>query len=133
MKKIIILSGKAKSGKTTTLLSVIEQLKKIATKITDKRPNRKNARDRTVIIEINGMIIIIITAGDTLEVIEKEFERVAPLACDILICATRTNGAGISHVKDIAKDHSIVHDTLSINNTTEVAEKTKEIIKMCGL
>ncbi len=124
MKRIIVLSGVADCGKTSTLLSVINELENLGGKIKVckiSKPKSNPYPDKTVIIELNNQKIVFVTTGDAKYLIEKELLRVgiitavdnkaiiekqlnkiSALECDILICATRSQGQSISFLKQVA-------------------------------
>lgn len=97
--RVIILKGRQRSGKTTTLKKVMEKLDENATTILAKSKNYdrwkqgKRAGDIWAIVKYNDKIIYISTVGDYPKLIEDAFKE-ARSVCDInihiFICAAHS-------------------------------------------
>jgi hypothetical protein len=81
MKKIIVLKGVSKSGKSTTINKLYKELSGIESK-------RKEVIKS---FEYKDKKIAIISIGDLLELIERYFKQIGDF--DILICACRSKWA----------------------------------------
>lgn len=89
MADIIVLSGQAHSGKTTTMRRLFERLRNlqdVVVRFEDINP----AEDFIAIIEINGRRIGLISHGDYLEVFTDQFNEISRHNVDVLICASRS-------------------------------------------
>lgn len=92
IKKLILLSGKSKKGKTKVLRELFDNSKIIL------NLNLKNRIERIGICKIKNKMVAIVTDGDAISVVKKRFNQLAKckLKIDIVIIAchpTFTNEA----------------------------------------
>ena len=88
--KLIILQGNPNIGKTTTLLRVIDFLKKARGFVPINSIGR--GKDQRVLLRNNqGFLVAICTAGDSLEVIEENYRFFLKNECDVMISACSIN------------------------------------------
>jgi ABC-type proline/glycine betaine transport system ATPase subunit len=84
--KLIILQGNSSIGKTTTLLQVIDFLKKERGFVAFNPPQR--GRDQRVLLKNDqGFSIAICTAGDSLDIIEENYRFFLKHECDVMVSA----------------------------------------------
>lgn len=88
MKKIIAVSGTRNVGKTKSIKMVPDLLKE---EFSVEEKIIKGGVDIIIKIKINGVIIIIASAGDKEEILETLFDIIGE-EWDILVCATKTYG-----------------------------------------
>lgn len=108
-KKYIICDAvRADSGKSETLLQVITKLggDSVATKINDK--------DKSVIIEVDGNKVAVVTLGDPASGHYDYLADVAKETPAIIVCASRTKGETVDDVVRIAVEHN--YDVIWFNN-----------------
>ena len=88
--KLIILQGNPNIGKTTTLLRVIDFLKKARGFVPINSLGR--GKDQRVLLRNNeGFSVAICTAGDSLEIIEENYRFFLKHKCDVLVSACSIN------------------------------------------
>lgn len=104
-KHVIALKAEGDSGKTQTLLNLINQLYKATSQ--DKRVvdncSNNNCEDKNVIIEYRGAKIAICTGGDNEDVLEKNITFFKNSDWDIAISATRSKGYTIHAIEEFAE------------------------------
>ena len=121
MKKIIVLIGKADSGKTATLRRLIYELAGenrenlqdlqeghryptfISQRNIDKLATHKG--DICVKVEYEDITIGISSAGDSVWQIESKFELLKE--CDVFICASRAGGGTSEYIEKLAAKYSL--------------------------
>ena len=121
MKKIIVLIGKADSGKTATLRRLIYELAGksgnnlqdllrghryptfISQRNIDKLETHKG--DICVRVEYEDITIGISSAGDSVGQIESKFELLKE--CDVFICASRAGGGTSEYIEKLAANYSL--------------------------
>ena len=121
MKKIIVLIGKADSGKTATLRRLIYELAGksgnnlqdllrghryptfISQRNIDKLETHKG--DICVRVEYEDITIGISSAGDSVWQIESKFELLKE--CDVFICASRAGGGTSEYIEKLAANYSL--------------------------
>lgn len=121
MKKIIVLIGKADSGKTATLRRLIYELAGksgnnlqdllrghryptfISQRNIDKLGTHKG--DICVRVEYEDITIGISSAGDSVGQIESKFELLKE--CDVFICASRAGGGTSEYIEKLAANYSL--------------------------
>lgn len=99
MKKIIVLYGRAKTGKTSTLNLLIEFLDK-----NKKVEENHLTEDRRVSIFYGNKKIAITTCGDNGFELKENIKYFEEEDCDILVTATRTRGETTEILNDYAKE-----------------------------
>lgn len=105
MKKIIAVRGTINAGKTTSIKMALDLLKK---KPSAKLTIIKDGTDVIVIVEINGVIIIVASAGDTEEILKEMLSKISSINWDILICATKTRGKTVMLIENCNPKHSTI-------------------------
>lgn len=101
--KLILLSGHANTGKTTTLNTLIHRLWE--TNTTDFIVSPKSTEDPLCVVgKYHGNKIGIITMGDptTEPFVQKSIKECIDCDCNIIIGATRTKGRVLNIYKDLA-------------------------------
>jgi hypothetical protein len=88
--KLIILQGNPNIGKTTTLLHVIDFLKKVRGFVPINPPG-KGKDQRVLLRNDQGFSVAICTAGDSLEVIEENYCFFLNTECNVMISACSIN------------------------------------------
>lgn len=96
-RKLIILQGNPKIGKTKTLLEVIDQLKTV-NGFSAANPQKSERDQRALLINYEGFSVAICTAGDSLSIIEQNYRFFLDNECDVLISSCRINVA--THLVD---------------------------------
>lgn len=88
--KLIILQGNPNIGKTTTLLHVIDFLKKERGFVPINLPGR--GKDQRVLLRNDqGFSVAICTAGDSLEIIKENYHFFLQNKCDVMVSACNVN------------------------------------------
>ena len=102
MKKIIALSGKAESGKTTTLNILINLLSIVSDSFEISREY-----DSMATFTFNDTIISVCTPGDTGDILQENIDYFEEQKCDVCVSAIRTKGAGWNLYKEFAKKNNL--------------------------
>lgn len=98
--KVIALYGKANTGKTSTLNTVVERLKTLGARIIDTEKNDSNNADRRYIIELDdGRRVCITTAGDYSETQDANYNFVKVHKPEIWVTASHEKDGSIDSVK----------------------------------
>ena len=100
MKKIFVLRGTSKRGKTQTIRTVDELLRKKYPTAVVEHEYRTGVELR-VVLSINGVKIGIETTGENIKRIKESFDLFVSLGCEIIICATRTTGKTVTAVESL--------------------------------
>lgn len=100
MKKVIALRGKGKIGKSTTIRTVDELLRKKYSTAKVEHEYRTKVELRAV-LSINGVKIGIESTGENIRRINESFELFVRLGCEVIICATRTTGNAVAAVNKL--------------------------------
>lgn len=141
MSKVIIIRGEGNSGKSTTAGYLYQDLIKLNNVVAHQfngktvlkdsltRNSRTNAvNDFVAILDINGKIVVIISAGDVWADLLEIINGLPPF--DVLVCCARTGrsitykelnakyGSQIVHVENIVKqaNDAKAHKQAYINN-----------------
>lgn len=117
--KIIVLSGKPNSGKTTTLKLLANDLLKNGTLIVGYPKNHqcscidheKLAKcggninnykgDITIVIKVNGKTVCITSFGDYVACIESKIKIFLGIECDVIITAAHPDDNTIAYVRSL--------------------------------
>ena len=141
MKKIIVLIGKADSGKTATLRRLIYELAGksgnnlqdllrghryptfISQRNIDKLETHKG--DICVRVEYEDITIGISSAGDSVGQIESKFELLKE--CDVFICASRAGGGTSEYIEKLAAKYSLtaIYKVRCIKEGNAAAERQR--------
>jgi D-arabinose 5-phosphate isomerase GutQ len=105
MKKVIVVRGISNSGKTTSIKAALDLIKSNPSTEVNLL---KNGKDLIVVISINGVIVVIASAGDTEEILEALLEAIKNIKWDVLVCATKSRGRTVSFIKEFAKNYSCI-------------------------
>ena len=140
---VIVLQGKGKRGKSTTLRKLIEILTKENAEKIGKLENERRKSDTWAVFDYNGRIIGITTSGDNEDELKPVIEYELPENCDIIVCASRTKGSSVDYINDHFKKDLIIWlgrfsassdnkdfniDELQKSTNEWQAEKIKDII-----
>lgn len=104
MKKIIAVRGTRNVGKTKSIKMVPNLLKE---EFSVEEEIIKGGVDIIIKIKINGVIIIIASAGDTEEILKGLFDIIGE-EWDILVCATKTYGKTKTFIESKVPSSQIV-------------------------
>ncbi|MCO6026028.1 hypothetical protein NG821_09285 [Prevotella cerevisiae] len=104
-KHVILLKGTANSGKTQTLLKLIDKLQEA--NFQDKKVVnnccQKDCEDKRIVIDYKKFRIAICTGGDTEDILNKNIDYFKSCSWHIAICATRSKGKMIDVIKEFAQ------------------------------
>ncbi|MEK6808516.1 MAG: hypothetical protein AABY14_02415, partial [Nanoarchaeota archaeon] len=115
--------GQAKTGKTTTIRKILEQIFEIKV--------YHPTRDVVLSFKFKGKIIAIITMGDIEDAIKKYYDMIDNF--DILICSCRTKGETISFYENKKQgcDIKFIKKTAKTDeDERHIISKVKEIIEI---
>ncbi len=108
-KKILALQGKADSGKTETIVLVLEELLTIATGVSEiKRGNKRKGNLKPevlyAILKIHGVSVGISSQGDHGNHIRRYVTLLVDRGCKVVVCATRSrsSSSSVTALKEIA-------------------------------
>ena len=107
MPTIIKLRGVEKSGKTTTLLLLIDKLKQLGAKQIVCKPVQGSPNDLTAELDYNGKKIGIVTAGDDSTLLDNGTKEISK-NCDIYIFACRTRGSSTEWIDNTYSHCSMI-------------------------
>lgn len=99
--KILALQGSANSGKTTSIILLMELLEKDGAIIL-KDLKKRGARERTLIMEYHGRLIGITSLGDLSKYLADFFSKTGH--CDLCVCACRSRGGTLVTIQNCAKE-----------------------------
>lgn len=135
MVNMYILQGRHNTGKTETLVDVIEILK-------NKYPEAKvniiiDGKDKKVIFtNIKGLTVGIETQGDPNSRLDASLKDFIAMHCDIIFCACRTKGKTVTTVNS----YGTIYNLHFINQTVVAAgfsasnmATAKSLVKRAGL
>ena len=115
-KFIVCLRGKAKQGKSESIITLMKLLlKKPKTKLECYEPQLSGEEflkqytdgwDICGAIYYNGKKIGINSAGDVPRDVRRQLKKLAEKNCDIIFCASRSKGDTVKEVKKIAKRYN---------------------------
>ena len=97
--KVIVLWGRANSGKTETLRICIDILLQTGGQILKGTVPANPTTDALVKLSWNGKTIGIGTEGDSREILENSYNNLG-VDCDVYIFATRTRGGTVDFIID---------------------------------
>jgi hypothetical protein len=103
MKKVIALSGKYNTGKTSTLRKVHEDLLKLSSESIDKL--KDGGADIYEVFLIEGVKVGIETQGDPSSRLPESLDKFVKHECKIIICACRSRGSTVNIVKSLETKH----------------------------
>lgn len=98
----MVLWGKANSGKTGMLRLLIE----LFSQVKEYKVKGLAKNDRCVVVELNGKMVGIITAGDTAKELEAGFSELPE--CDVYVCASRTKDGTVDFVRRMSKGQGLL-------------------------
>lgn len=113
-KHVIALKGEYDSGKTQTLLNLINKLYEATSqnkRVVDNY-NHKDCVDEKVAIEYKGIKIAICTGGDNEDVLDKNIAFFKNCDWDIAISATRSKGNTINTIEEFAEEEDAQFHTV---------------------
>jgi len=110
-KKILALQGKADSGKTETIVLVLEELLTMASGVPEVRRGNKrkgNLKPEVLyaILKIHGVLVGISSQGDHANHIRRYVTILVDRGCKVIVCATRSrsSSSSVTALKDIASE-----------------------------
>ena len=119
-RKIIYLTAKPNSGKTST----IQELRKILISNnlpeTILNPTKKNQKDFVATYLYNGKTIGLSSVGDPSSCHQPWLNMLTNANCDIIICACRTSGATLNRITSLSNYESygfVPNHNAQANNT----------------
>ncbi len=145
---VLILHGKSKSGKTDVILKVVDLLCSAGFNITSKTNINTSPSDICCTLEKENKSIGIITRGDEIFDLRKDFDCIG-YGCDLYICCCRSKGKTVEFVSRISGSgmqlwlekftisHNRLPDSICIDKlqnsanlcqATEIAEIVKTIL-----
>ena len=103
-KTIIAVYGRASEGKSSTIKNILTILKQYRFA---KIEILKEDGDVLAIVELNGVKIGIESQGDPKSrmISEETIELLISKGCEIIVCATRTEGMTVKKVDELAETH----------------------------
>lgn len=117
-KHVIALSGEGDSGKTSTLLTLINKLyeaahssERVELFVLDEEGNKVHM-DKNVVIEYRGMKIAICTGGDNEDVLIENTKFFNSKGWDIAISATRSKGETRYEIEKFASEENAQFHTV---------------------
>lgn len=115
MKKIIALQGKIDSGKTKTFVKLrTDLLKNEYNFIETYKAEYLIDPEFCTVLEKNGKLIGILSAGDTDEIVYTYLKWLIDKKCTIIICPCRTRGGSVYAIKEFGQfQHEFVHKTIA--------------------
>lgn len=90
MADIIVLSGQAHSGKTTTMRRLFERFRDSQDVVVHFESGFNQGGDFIAIIEVSGRTIGFISGGDYIDDFRNQFNEISRHNVDVLICASRS-------------------------------------------
>lgn len=103
MKKIIVLYGKGKKGKTATLKKLIEEMRKDSS-FSEEEAEQYLDDDERIICTYKNKRIAITTGGDSNDIIKGNLDFFERYKCDILVTAASAGSGAFTRIKDYTKD-----------------------------
>lgn len=127
VKKLIVLCGAQKTGKTETLRKFTQKFKAV---LILKKPKTYRGRDYIGIWKIKGKNVAIVFAGDTVKLISSGYKILSKCKTriDVVIC-TAHPGICNDAIKVYGKNSAIVVAKTKANNTDNKL-CSKEILKL---
>jgi len=117
--KVIVLSGIANTGKTTTL-NLLNNLINPNKPITDGNDHRRA-------FTYKGKTIFIATPGDDKAQIDENIKRARKENCDILVTASRTRGAGKELLREQFKDILFIEKNTADQQEQDLVNKAQAL------
>lgn len=116
MQHIIALFGAGDTGKTTTLNNLIDFLNNNHSgfSLIHKNPIRRT-ENQVTFRHSSGCIVCVTTIGDNEHEINKNLDYASQNNADILITASRTSGAGVDKLYEIALSNNFLPIFISKN------------------
>ena len=113
MKNIIALSGRANTGKTSTIKAIYLLIKR----------NYPNATTEEIVLAVDIKIVITIgnikigieSQGDPNSRLIASLTYFVKIDCDIILCATRTRGATVNAVTNLQNKYQILWASSNFN------------------
>ena len=90
MADIIVLSGQAHSGKSTTMRRLFERFRDSQDVVVHFESGFNQGGDFIAIIEVSGRTIGFISGGDYIDYFRNQFNEISRHNVDVLICASRS-------------------------------------------
>ena len=126
LERIYALYGASNSGKTSTLIELINILRESSEKvIIDENVGDS---DRRAVFQINGRNVGVSTQGDCESQVKEHLDVIEPLS-NIIFCATRTRGATCHHVVERFGDKLTWIQNFGIYNNKAYAFDNSDFIE----
>ena len=111
-KHVIALKGEEDSGKTQTLLKLINMLYEgahLSDRVKPFNVDEKGVKDainldQQVVIDYKGVKIAICTCGDNKEILQNNIDYFKKNDCDIAVSATRSKGETIKKILEFSNE-----------------------------
>ncbi len=100
-KKIIALSGRANSGKTTTLNIAYEKLCSLKSAVVLWHEPIGRGLDFIAVLRLGKTRVGVVSQGDEGDALEGNLRRLANESCALILCATRSYGFTVDAVEDM--------------------------------
>lgn len=118
--KVIVLSGVANTGKTTTL-NLLNNL------INPDNPATNLREDDKYTFTYKGKTIFIATPGDYKDQIDENIKCARKENCDILVTASRTKGYGKELLREEFKDILFIEKNTADQQEQDLVNKTQAL------
>lgn len=109
VKKIIVVRGISNSGKTTSIKTALDVLRNKPSAVITVL---KDGTDLIVVVNIDGVIVVVASAGDLEEMLKQLIRLIRDIDWDILVCATKSRGKTVDYIKmwsiTLSRTHSCV-------------------------
>lgn len=123
MKKIFALWGKHDSGKSQTILKVIDVMRNLADEILFEEPyGEHTGHDVAIVIKIKGVIIGITSRGDREEQLKYNLEIFLEQGCVVILCPTRSQKKTVTYTEKFSRDNN--YELVWIEKTRSDDEKS---------
>lgn len=144
MKRVFALSGKANSGKSTTVRKLFELLRPESSECNILRQTSKEIR---AILRIEEVLVGIESKGDVSDHVEASLKDFAQKRCHVIVCACRTKrGNVVTAVECLRPEYDIEwlfkgqvkdpmqQESASIKKAHELAGKVRAAVKaICAI
>jgi hypothetical protein len=125
---LIVLRGRANSGKTTTINLAWEQLAHLPG-VTVLRHRGGWVEIRGAILEINGVLVGIVSVGDLARLLEGFLDELIARGCVVIVCATRSSGGTVGVIDRLEQQGWQVMTIEKDRNPAEDQERADEIVE----
>ena len=135
MADVFALQGAASSGKSDTLIRLLEALEaKYPRAIKETLHHGKDVK--VILRGVNGMVVGIESQGDPNSRLEESLEGFKKAKCDIIFCACRTRGMTVGWVNSLSPKYHIHFVAQTYTNSSRAASNAamaSSLMQMAGL